>query len=117
MRSRLKKRSRSFAAPTRRRWPISRVVPRWTPIRTVPAGISSTVCQRRSRRAIWLSWAFRSLHGSYETVAELIATLEPDTGIGGLLLTFIDFVPDIRRFGEKVLPLVRERYAAINAAA
>jgi hypothetical protein len=34
-----------------------------------------------------------------------------------LLLTFVDFVPDIRRFGEKVLPLVRERYAAINAAA
>ncbi len=52
---------------------------------------------------------FPVLHGSYETVAELIATLERDTGIGGLLLTFIDFVPDIRRFGEKVLPLVRER--------
>jgi alkanesulfonate monooxygenase SsuD/methylene tetrahydromethanopterin reductase-like flavin-dependent oxidoreductase (luciferase family) len=50
-------------------------------------------------------------------VAELIATLERDTGIGGLLLTFVDFVPDIRRFGEKVFPLVRERYAAINAAA
>ena len=56
----LEKRRRSFAAPTRRRWPISRVVPRWTPIRTVPASISSTVCQRRLRRAIWLSWAFRS---------------------------------------------------------
>ena len=60
---------------------------------------------------------FPVLHGSYETVAELIATLERDTGIGGLLLTFVDFVPDIRRFGEKVFPLVRERYAAINAAA
>jgi alkanesulfonate monooxygenase SsuD/methylene tetrahydromethanopterin reductase-like flavin-dependent oxidoreductase (luciferase family) len=50
-------------------------------------------------------------------VAELIVTLERDTGIGGLLLTFIDFVPDIRRFGEKVLPLVRERYEAITRAA
>jgi pyrimidine oxygenase len=60
---------------------------------------------------------FPVLHGSYETVAELIATLERDTGIGGLLLTFIDFVPDIRRFGEKVLPLVRERYEAITRAA
>jgi pyrimidine oxygenase len=32
-------------------------------------------------------------------------------------LTFIDFVPDIKRFGEKVLPLVREKYAAIRRAA
>ena len=46
-----------------------------------------------------------------------IATLERDTGIGGLLLTFVDFVPDVERFGDKVLPLVRERYAAITRAA
>jgi pyrimidine oxygenase len=60
---------------------------------------------------------FPVLHGSYETVAELIATLERDTGIGGLLLTFVDFVPDVERSGDKVLPLVRERYAAITRAA
>ncbi len=60
---------------------------------------------------------FPVLYGSYETVAELIATLERDTGIGGLLMTFVDFVPDIRVFGEKVLPLMRERYAAVSRAA
>jgi len=50
-------------------------------------------------------------------VADQIATLERDTGIGGLLLTFVDFVPDIRRFGEKVLPLAKQRYAEISKAA
>jgi pyrimidine oxygenase len=60
---------------------------------------------------------FPVLHGSYEKVADLIATLERDTGIGGMLMTFIDFVPDIQRFGEKVLPLVRDKYAAIVKAA
>jgi alkanesulfonate monooxygenase SsuD/methylene tetrahydromethanopterin reductase-like flavin-dependent oxidoreductase (luciferase family) len=60
---------------------------------------------------------FPVLHGSYESVAEQIATLERDTGIGGMLMTFVDFVPDIQRFGEKVLPLVREKYAAITRAA
>ena len=60
---------------------------------------------------------FPVLHGSYETVADQIATLERDTGIGGLLLTFVDFVPDIRRFGEKVLPLAKQRYAEISKAA
>lgn len=60
---------------------------------------------------------FPVLHGSYESVAENIATLERDTGIGGLLMTFVDFVPDIQIFGARVLPLVREKYAAIGKVA
>lgn len=45
-------------------------------------------------------------------MAEQIVTLERDTNVGGLLMTFVDYVPDLKIFGEKVLPLVREKYAA-----
>lgn len=55
--------------------------------------------------------SFPVLHGSYESVAEQIATLEEDTGIGGMLMTFVDYVPDMKVFGERVLPLVREKLA------
>ncbi|GAA4028523.1 MULTISPECIES: LLM class flavin-dependent oxidoreductase [Arthrobacter] len=60
--------------------------------------------------------SFPVLHGSYESVAEQIATLERDTNVSGLLMTFVDYVPDLKIFGEKVLPLVREKYAALQLA-
>ncbi|MBM9468885.1 LLM class flavin-dependent oxidoreductase [Nakamurella leprariae] len=59
--------------------------------------------------------SFPVLHGSYESVAEQIATMQRDTGVAGVLMTFVDYVPDIRVFGEKVLPLVREKLAALQS--
>lgn len=59
--------------------------------------------------------SFPVIHGSYENVAEQIATMQRDTGVAGVLMTFVDYVPDIKVFGEKVLPLVREKYAALQS--
>ena len=60
--------------------------------------------------------SFPVLHGSYETVAEKIVSIERDYNIPGMLMTFVDWVPDIKIFGEKVLPLVREKFAALQPA-
>ena len=60
--------------------------------------------------------SFPVLHGSYETVAEKIVSIERDYNIPGMLMTFVDWVPDIKIFGEKVLPLVREKLAALQPA-
>jgi len=61
--------------------------------------------------------SFPVIQGSYESVAEQIATMQRDTGVAGVLMTFVDYVPDIKIFGEKVLPLIKEKYAALQAAA
>lgn len=58
--------------------------------------------------------SFPVMQGSYESVAEQIATLERDTSVSGLLMTFVDFVPDLEIFGERILPLVKEKYAALQ---
>ena len=55
---------------------------------------------------------FPVIWGSYESVARQIARLEVDTGISGLLLTFPDFVPGVRAFGEHILPRLRAGEAA-----
>lgn len=60
--------------------------------------------------------SFPVIHGSYESVAEQIATMQRDTGVAGVLMTFVDYVPDLKTFGEKVLPLIQEKYAALQAA-
>jgi pyrimidine oxygenase len=60
--------------------------------------------------------SFPVIHGSYENVAEQIATLQHDTGVAGVLMTFVDYVPDIKVFGEKVLPLIHEKLAELQAA-
>ncbi|WP_291053905.1 LLM class flavin-dependent oxidoreductase [Herbiconiux sp.] len=57
--------------------------------------------------------SFPVIHGSYESVAEQIATLQRDTGVAGVLMTFVDYVPDIKVFGERVLPLIHEKLAAL----
>ncbi len=50
--------------------------------------------------------------GSAATVAAKIDELSVDTGIDGLLFSWPDFVPGIRRFGEQVMP----RLACLDAA-
>lgn len=51
--------------------------------------------------------SFPVLYGSYENIAEQIISIQRDYKIPGLLMTFIDYLPDIRAFGEKVLPLIK----------
>ena len=50
---------------------------------------------------------FPVIHGSYDTVVRKIVTLEREVGVNGLLMTFPDFVPAVREFGEHVLPQLR----------
>lgn len=58
--------------------------------------------------------SFPVIHGSYESVAEQIATMQRDTDVAGVLMTFVDYVPDIKVFGERVLPLIKAKYAALQ---
>ena len=51
---------------------------------------------------------FPVIHGSHETVARKILALERDTGIAGVLMTFTDYVPDLKAFGQHVMPHLRE---------
>ena len=53
---------------------------------------------------------------SYDTVVRKIVALERDAGVNGLLMTFPDFVPALREFGEHVLPRLRAREHATQAA-
>ncbi len=55
---------------------------------------------------------FPVIHGSYATVAAKITALERDVGVDGLLMTFPDFVPGVRSFGEHVLPQLRTTASA-----
>jgi pyrimidine oxygenase len=59
---------------------------------------------------------FPVIHGSHETVARKILALERDTGIGGLLMTFTDYVPDVRSFGMHVMPYLRDGALTADAA-
>lgn len=60
--------------------------------------------------------SFPVLHGSYETVAEKIISVDRDFKIPGMLMTFVDWVPDLKAFGEKILPLVREKTSVLQPA-
>jgi pyrimidine oxygenase len=60
---------------------------------------------------------FPVIHGSYQSVAQQILAQERETGISGMLLTFPDFVPGVRAFGEHILPVIRARQAPAGAAA
>ena len=48
------------------------------------------------------------VYGSYRTVAEQIDQLA-DMGLEGALLVFPDYVPDLRSFGDRVMPLLKCR--------
>jgi pyrimidine oxygenase len=52
------------------------------------------------------------LVGSYERVARHLDALESEARMSGIITTFPDFVPDVRVFGENVLPLIRSRQPA-----
>ena len=46
------------------------------------------------------------LHGAPETIARRIKEIENQTGIDGMLFSWPDFVPGVRDFGERVMPLL-----------
>jgi len=60
---------------------------------------------------------FPLIWGSYETVARKILQHEREFGVSGMLMTFVDFVPGVREFGQHVLPILRAGEAKIAVAA
>lgn len=44
--------------------------------------------------------------GTDEEIARRIEEIQAETGIGGMMLTFIDWIDDLRWFGERIKPLV-----------
>lgn len=51
--------------------------------------------------------SFPVLCGTPETVASKIDDLVAETGVPGIMLSWLDFVPGIREFGEKVMPRLK----------
>ena len=49
--------------------------------------------------------------GSPQTIAEKLAALLVESGIEGIQLTFVDYVRDLRIFGEHVLPFLKRLLA------
>jgi pyrimidine oxygenase len=56
------------------------------------------------------------LIGSYATVARLLDELAAIPGVGGVMLTFDDFVIGMEQFGHRIQPLMRSRGAVPTAA-
>ena len=52
---------------------------------------------------------FPAIVGSYQTVARKIDALAADPNVAGILFSWPDWVPGIRRFGECVIPLLECR--------
>ncbi|QHI98568.1 pyrimidine utilization protein A [Xylophilus rhododendri] len=50
--------------------------------------------------------------GSYATVARLLDEMAEVPGTEGVLLTFDDFVPGVKNFGERIQPLMKSRVGA-----
>jgi pyrimidine oxygenase len=50
-----------------------------------------------------------TLVGSYENVARMLDELSTVPGLGGVMLTFDDFVQGIDAFGERIQPLMKSR--------
>ena len=57
------------------------------------------------------------IRGSHASVARQILGLQQHTGIAGLLITFPDYVRDMRSFATHVLPYLRGSDASPSAAA
>jgi pyrimidine oxygenase len=51
--------------------------------------------------------SFPVIHGSPATVAAKLDAIAEETGVEGMLFSWPDFVPGIRDFGEKVMPLMK----------
>lgn len=76
---------------------------------TNPNGISAYQTQGLSRSAEDGNSAFMSIPvitGSYETVARKIRDIYAESRLDGVMVSFPDFVPGIRAFGEKIRPLL-----------
>ena len=56
-----------------------------------------------------------TLVGSYETVARMLDEMATVPGLGGVLLTFDDFVEGVENFGERIQPLMRCRAQPLAA--
>jgi pyrimidine oxygenase len=56
-----------------------------------------------------------TLVGSYATVARMLDELSTVPGLGGVLLTFDDFVVGLEHFGERIQPLMRCRAETLAA--
>ena len=49
------------------------------------------------------------LIGSYENVARMLDTMAETPGLGGIMLTFDDFITGIEQFGQYIQPRMRSR--------
>jgi pyrimidine oxygenase len=56
-----------------------------------------------------------TLVGSYEAVALMLDQLATIPGLGGVLLTFDDFVVGLENFGQRIQPLMRCRAETLAA--
>ncbi|MEM7541775.1 MAG: LLM class flavin-dependent oxidoreductase [Pseudomonadota bacterium] len=56
--------------------------------------------------------AVPTIVGSPATLASHIDRIAEDVGVDGICFSWPDFVPDIKKFGEEVIPLLRSRKAA-----
>ncbi|WP_119422176.1 pyrimidine utilization protein A [Desertibaculum subflavum] len=58
-----------------------------------------------------------TLVGSYASVAAMLDRIAAMPGVGGVLLTFDEFVQGVTDFGERIQPLMQSRKAAATLAA
>jgi pyrimidine oxygenase len=56
-----------------------------------------------------------TLVGSYANVARMLDEIDTVEGIGGVMLTFDDFLAGLDTFGERVQPLMKTRVDVVNA--
>jgi pyrimidine oxygenase len=57
----------------------------------------------------WLFYRAYTLAGDARTTADFLADLATDGEFDGILLSFPDFIEDLRWFGEAVIPILAER--------
>ena len=56
------------------------------------------------------------LVGSYENVARMLDVMAATPGLGGIMLTFDDFIIGIEQFGEYIQPLMRSRNGGMSTS-
>ena len=57
-----------------------------------------------------------TLVGSYATVARMLDELEGIEGLGGVMLTFDDFIIGLKNFGRRIQPLMTSRKSVLASA-
>lgn len=58
-----------------------------------------------------------AIHGSDETIARKIEQIRDEAGLDSMMLAFIDWIDDLRWFGERIKPLIRPAAAGTPAVA